>query len=149
MISNDECSECPVDTYSKEEGQTSEDVCLKCPSGWTSNKELGVPSCIETTNEWSTGEIVGISVGAVLLVALVVMCWKRHLYQERGPKVPCAIVHVLELKEREDPSDTRLLDSAQNPLEQNQYGAVEKTRGLDETPERCQKEESADGEEKV
>ena len=93
---------------------------MKCPSGWTSNKELGVPSCIETTNEWSTGEIVAISVGVVLLVALVVMCWKRRLDQERGPKVPCAIVHVLELEEREN-QHTGLVDCAQNPLEeQNQ-----------------------------
>ena len=117
MISNDECSECPVDTYSKEEGQTSEDVCLKCPSGWYPS--LGGKSCIETTNEFTTGEIVGISVGVVLLVALVVMCWKRHLHQERMPKVPCAQVRVLELEEHED-QHTGLVDCAQNPLEQNQ-----------------------------
>ena len=100
------CKLCPANTFARTPGSS---VCQKCIMEMTSPQ--GASGC---TSAIGFLEAAGIAGGVALAVAALSCVIYQYRVRQKEEQ------HGLELEERQD-QHTRLLDSAQNPLEQNQF----------------------------
>jgi hypothetical protein len=132
LTSVSECISCGVGTYNTEEGATSLSNCVQCDKntysnvtgasvsttckpcditlGYVNNKDYS--GCANPKNKINTWLIVGAVVAVVFAVVLFFVCRKKIKSIQTD--------HGMELAETHD-NTRRLLDSANNPLEQTQY----------------------------
>ena len=103
------CQECPTHKYSSKTGSSN---CLDCPAGWETTSK-GSTACYNTKDQINIVFIVGASVCAALVVGVFAIC----LFSQKKKE------HDVELGElyEQDEINQRLLESATNPLEQDQF----------------------------
>ena len=130
-----ECKSCTIGTYSSELGKTTSATCKRCQAT-TFNDEIGQLSCKSCPQGWSTTNrgsilctrdiaanpllvplLVTISFIAVLGGVFAIYCFRQNKKKhdvELGER-------LYEQEEKNQEINQRLLESATNPLEQDQF----------------------------
>jgi serine/threonine protein kinase len=117
LVSSDECTKCPIDTYSEQTG-ASTDTCKTCPDGYNGNAAVGATQCelIPVVVQMSPVDWIVVTCGAVVLLAGGFVFY-RYRMRQRDVDSETQMTQMNQTLLQADAQ----LQRAINPLEQSQY----------------------------